>query len=62
MLSKLFKGSVLTFLQIRDGVQVAVRTWNLKDCISVHKLLEKTLNDHDAALSKCFAFCHFMLF
>ncbi|KAK4375423.1 hypothetical protein RND71_006100 [Anisodus tanguticus] len=32
------------------GVQGAVRTWKLKDCISLHKLLEKTLTDHDAAL------------
>ncbi|KAK4719220.1 hypothetical protein R3W88_017558 [Solanum pinnatisectum] len=33
-----------------DGVKGAVRTWKLKDCISLHQLLEKTLNDHDAAL------------
>lgn len=53
---KTYKSSVLTLIQIRDGVRGAGRTWKLKDCISLHKLLEKTLSDHDAALSKCFAF------
>ncbi|EOY26661.1 Tetratricopeptide repeat (TPR)-containing protein isoform 1 [Theobroma cacao] len=33
-----------------DGALGPVTEWKLKDCIAVHKLLEKVLIDHDAAL------------
>lgn len=48
------KKSPLFFLllQIRDGEQGNVRSWKLNDSITVHKLLETTLVDHDAASSK----------
>ncbi|KAJ8553366.1 hypothetical protein K7X08_024044 [Anisodus acutangulus] len=32
-----------------DGAQGKTRSWKLNDCITVHKLLETTLDDHDAA-------------
>ncbi|XP_021298782.1 N-terminal acetyltransferase A complex auxiliary subunit NAA15 [Herrania umbratica] len=33
-----------------DGALGPVSEWKLKDCVAVHKLLEKVLIDHDAAL------------
>ncbi|XP_060205680.1 N-terminal acetyltransferase A complex auxiliary subunit NAA15-like isoform X2 [Lycium barbarum] len=45
---KLIEDSVNDLVSI-DGGQGNVRSWKLEDCITVHKLLEITLVDHDAA-------------
>ncbi|XP_018632751.1 N-terminal acetyltransferase A complex auxiliary subunit NAA15 isoform X2 [Nicotiana tomentosiformis] len=46
---KLIEDSVNDLVSL-DGDRGADSTWKLKDCISLHKLLETTFNDHDAAL------------
>ncbi|KAK6795857.1 hypothetical protein RDI58_009312 [Solanum bulbocastanum] len=45
---KLIEDSVNDLVSM-DGGQGTVRSWKLNDCITVHKLLETTLVDHDAA-------------
>lgn len=46
------------FLPFRKGAPGPVRKSMLKDCISVHKLLETILDDHDAASSESCSFLH----
>ena len=42
----------LRFGIIRNGALGPIREWKLKECITIHKLLETGLVDHAAASSK----------
>ncbi|CAA2965649.1 N-terminal acetyltransferase A complex auxiliary subunit NAA15-like isoform X2 [Olea europaea var. sylvestris] len=44
----LIEGSTNNLVSI-NGAMGAVRKWRLKDCIAVHKLLDRIINDQDAA-------------